>query len=67
MLLKMTVGLSGPAINLVPGDVWDFPQDEALRLVAAGYAVPASEEPIERAVEEPAPTVERRGRGRPKK
>ncbi|MEY9580964.1 hypothetical protein ABIE88_008540 [Bradyrhizobium diazoefficiens] len=54
MIIEMTVSLSGPAYLLEPGDRRDFPQDEALRLVAAGFAVPVSEPQIERAVSAPA-------------
>ncbi|MCK1541440.1 hypothetical protein IVB12_05465 [Bradyrhizobium sp. 179] len=50
----MTVGLSGPAYFLEPGDRREFPQDEAMRLIAAGFAVPISEQQIERAVAAPA-------------
>lgn len=49
----MTVGLSGPTMTLNPGDERDFPQEEAVRLIAAGYAVPVVERQIERAVAEP--------------
>jgi hypothetical protein len=55
VIVKMTVGLSGPAYLLNPGDTRDFPQDEALRLIAAGFAVPVSEPQIERAVAPTAP------------
>lgn len=48
MRVRMTVGLSGPAVCLQPGDEADFPKDEALRLVQAGYATPV--EKTERAV-----------------
>jgi hypothetical protein len=64
MLIEMTTGLSGPAFTLDPGDRRDFPQDEALRLVAAGYAIPVAEKAIERAINEP---VTERRRGRPGK
>lgn len=57
-MVKMLVGLSGPAITLGAGDEHDFPDAEALRLIAAEYAVPASETKIERAVD--APIVETR-------
>lgn len=60
MLVRLTTGLSGPAYSLGPGDERDFPQDEALRLISAGYAVPVSERKVERAVKAPAP--ERRGK-----
>jgi hypothetical protein len=49
----MTVGLSGPAILLSPGDRHEFPQDEAVRLIAAGYAIPVAEQTIERAISQP--------------
>ena len=58
MRVRMVVGLSGPAINLIPGDEADFPDDEALRLVQAGFAVAVA--PIERAVKAPS---ERRKKG----
>lgn len=50
----MLVGLSGSAINLKPGDEHDFEREEAVRLVAAAYAVPVGEIEIERAVATPA-------------
>lgn len=59
MLVRMVVGLSGPATSLTPGDEADFPQPEALRLVAAGYAVPVAEVKVERSVK-PARKVEKR-------
>lgn len=49
----MLVGLSGPTMLLEPGDERDFPQDEAIRLIGAGYAVPVAERQIERAVVDP--------------
>lgn len=60
MLVRMLVGLSGPAYSLAPGDEKDFPQAEALRLVAAEYAVPVAEQKIERAIA--APVFEKRGK-----
>lgn len=62
MLVRLLVGLSGNEYTLGPGDQRDFPQAEALRLIAAGYAVPAAEQKIERATAVPAP--EKRGRKR---
>jgi hypothetical protein len=59
MLVRMVVGLSGPAISLSPGDEAEFPQAEALRLVEAGYAVPVAKAKIERAVK-PTRKVEKR-------
>ena len=59
MLVRMVVGLSGPTINLIPGDEADFPQAEALRHIEAGNAVPVAEAKIERAVK-PSRKVEKR-------
>lgn len=55
----MLVGLSGPTINLIPGDEADFPQAEAIRHIEAGHAVPVAEQKVERAVKKPA--KEKRG------
>lgn len=60
MLVKMKVGLSGPAYSLGPGDEREFPDSEAIRLIDAGYADPVSAPQVERAVA--VPTIERRGR-----
>ena len=66
MLIRMLVGLSGSAFSLGPGDERDFPKDEAIRLIEAGFADPvrnASEPPAvapETAVRKPA--AERRTR-----
>lgn len=60
MLVKMLVGLSGPAYSLGPGDERDFPQAEAVRLIDAGFAVPVAGQKIERAVA--APVFEKRGK-----
>jgi len=59
MLVRMVVGLAGPATSLSPGDEAAFPQAEALRLIEAGYAVPVVEAKIERAVK-PTRKVEKR-------
>jgi len=53
MRIRMLVGLSGPEYSLAPGDERDFPQDEALRIVAAGFAAPVAERQVERAVVSP--------------
>ncbi|KAB0462408.1 hypothetical protein [Agrobacterium radiobacter] len=39
MKLKLLIGLSGNEYSLSPGDERDFEDDEAERLIAAGYAV----------------------------
>jgi len=48
MLLKMTAGLSGPEFNLAPGDEYEFNDDEAARLIDAGFAerVAVDETPV---------------------
>ena len=58
-MVRMVVGLAGPTTSLAPGDEADFPQAESLRLIEAGYAVPAVEAKIERAVK-PTRKVEKR-------
>ncbi len=58
MKIKMLVGLAGNEYSLAPGDERDFPDGEAVRLIEAGYAVPAVAEMTERAVAHPA--MERR-------
>ncbi|MBX5010888.1 hypothetical protein HJB67_13080 [Rhizobium lentis] len=50
MLLKMTVGLSGPEFNLAPGDEREFNDDEAARLIDSGFAVKAEAEDAPAAV-----------------
>lgn len=55
MLVRMLVGISGPLYTLGPGDEFHFPQDEAMRLISAGFAAPVAEVKIERAVVAPAP------------
>lgn len=51
--MKMLVGLSGPTINLLPGEEGDFADDEAKRLVAAGFAIPVVADKTERTVNRP--------------
>ncbi len=46
----MLVGMGGEAVNLAPGDEADFPSDEAIRFIEAGFAVPVAEQKMERAV-----------------
>lgn len=55
----MLVGLSGPAINLRPGDEAEFADDEAVRFIKAGFAVPVAP-PMERAVKAPVETRKRK-------
>lgn len=44
MLLKMTVGLSGPEFSLAPGDEREFEDEEAARLIDVGFAAKAEAE-----------------------
>jgi hypothetical protein len=62
MRIKMMVGLSGPTYTLNPGEERVFPDEEALRIVQAGFAVPVIDRDIETAVRKPA--AERRGKAR---
>lgn len=39
MKVKMLVGLAGPLFSLSPGDECEFPDDEAIRLIDAEFAV----------------------------
>lgn len=43
MKIKMLTGLTGPEYSLAPGDERTFPDAEATRLIAAGYAEPATD------------------------
>lgn len=59
MLVRLTVDLAGP-IHRERGKEYEFAQDEAIRLINAGFAIPADGKPIERAV--PVSFVEHRKR-----
>ena len=48
MKIRMLTGLAGAEYVLGPGDERDFPNDEAARLIEAGFAVPVSEPKTER-------------------
>ena len=43
MLLKMTAGMAGVDFALSPGDICEFEDAEAARLIEAGFAVAAEE------------------------
>ena len=53
MRIQMRTGLSGPDYSLRPGDEHDFPNDEAIRLIGKGYAVPVATRDVETAVRQP--------------
>jgi len=40
MKVKMLVGMAGPTFSITPGEEYDCAQDEAERLIAAGFAAP---------------------------
>jgi hypothetical protein len=63
MLVKMLVGISGPLYTLDPGDEFHFPDDEAARLVDAGFAI-ADAPMIETATVDTSGIEKRRGRPR---
>jgi hypothetical protein len=54
MRLRMLVGFAG-GLTLIPGDEAEFADAEAIRLIDAGFAVPAKPK-IERAVRKPRET-----------
>lgn len=60
MKIKLLVSLSGATAAFNAGDEHDWDNEDAIRLIAAGFAVPVSEIKIERAVATPA--AERRKR-----
>lgn len=56
MRLRMLTSIAGDGFALHHGDETErFSGDEATRLVAAGFAVPVSDEIVERAVKAVAP------------
>lgn len=56
MRLRMLTSIAGEGFALYPGDETErFSGDEATRLVAAGFAVPVSDEIVERTVKPAAP------------
>lgn len=57
MKIQFSTSIAGAFWTYGPGDVAELPDDEAQRLVAAGYAVPVKATPIEKAVL-PNPVVE---------
>ena len=63
MRLKMLVGLSGPEYSLSPDDERDFPEAEALRLIAAGFAAAVEIDDDDSDDDEPKRQV-RKGRSR---
>lgn len=61
MKLRMLTSIAGIDFSLSPGDETErFANDEAVRMIAAGFAVPVAEIAIERAVQAPAPEKRRR-------
>lgn len=64
MRVKMLVGLSGPTLDLQPGDEYDCDDREGQRLICARYAVPVNERRIERAVQVPAPETRTKRKGK---
>lgn len=63
MEIRFLVGLSGNEYSLGPGDERDFPDNEAIRLIEAGFAVPVVEGRAEHAVKG-APAERRMKKGR---
>lgn len=59
MKIKMRVHFAGAGFSATPGDEIERPDDEAIRLIKKGYAVPLGAMPVETAVPQ-APVVETR-------
>jgi hypothetical protein len=59
MRVKIVAALPGAVMNLSPGDEEDFPAEDAVRLIAQGYAIPIAP-PVERAVKKPVETRKRK-------
>jgi hypothetical protein len=53
MKIKLLVSMAGPARSWEVGDEDDFPDNEAINLIQAGFAVPV-EAKVEKAVKAPA-------------
>ncbi len=63
MRVRLLVGRPSAGKIIESGAEHDFPQDEAIRLISVGNAVPVVEDKIERAVAQPAPEI-RKGKGK---
>lgn len=50
MKVKMLTGLAGHDLSLSPGEVYECADDEGIRLIEAGHAVPDDTKSVERAV-----------------
>lgn len=50
MKIKMKVHFAGGSFSAAPGDEIERPDDEAIRLIKKGYAVPMGAMPVETAV-----------------
>lgn len=65
MKIKMLVDMAGVGFSLSPGDEWETDDQQAKRLIEAGYAVPVAETKIETTTLEP--VTEKRTARRTKK
>ena len=64
MKLKMLTSMAGPDFALSPDDETErFSDDEAKRMIEAGYAVPVREAAVETAVKVAPEKAEKRKRG----
>lgn len=50
MRLKMLCSMVGPNTNLNRNDEEDFPDEEAKRLIEAGFAIPVAKKKTEKAI-----------------
>ena len=53
MKIKMRVHLAGEGFSASPGDEIERPDDEAIRLIGKGYAVPMATKTLEKAITPP--------------
>lgn len=56
MKIRMLVSFAGSGFSVAPGDEIERPDDEAIRLVEKGYAVPVSRARIETTDQKPRET-----------
>ncbi len=54
MKIKMLASMAGAGFALSPGDEWETDDDDAIRLIEAGFAVPFVDSEIETTTLEPA-------------
>lgn len=64
MKIKMIVSMAGNGFSLSPGDEWEVPEQEAIGLINAGFAIPLASTEIETTTLDPS-TEKRVRRSKP--